>query len=159
VNGSLELRAYKNYSEIVNLLESLKDRLETEFENFQEEFTQKYNLEITQELMQTINEFIKLKIDFIFKNFIKDFNWLNVIVDCSEIDLNMNEIEALLRRINREMKDMIPENAEPREVQIILKKYLRRVICRIPTNWTQPVVNEFLRQFLETLNQLGIETA
>lgn len=159
MNGSLELRAYKNYSEIVNLLESLKDRLETEFENFQEEFTQKYNLEITQELMQTINEFIKLKIDFIFKNFIKDFNWLNVIVDCSEIDLNMNEIEALLRRINREMKDMIPENAEPREVQIILKKYLRRVICRIPTNWTQPVVNEFLRQFLETLNQLGIETA
>lgn len=155
----MELKAYKSYSEIVNLLDSIKERLETEFENFQEEFTQKYNLEISPELMQALTEFIKLKLDFTFKNFIKDFNWFNVIVDCSEIDLNMNEIEPLLRRVNREMKAMIPEDAEPREVQIILKKYLRRVICRIPTSWTQPVVLDFLKQFLDTLNQLGIETA
>jgi hypothetical protein len=155
----MEIKAYKNYSEIVNLLDSIKERLETEFENFQEEFTQKYNLEITPELMQALTEFIKLKLDFTFKNFIKDFNWLNIIVDCSDIDFNMNEIEALLRRVNREMKDRIPEEAEPREVQIILKKYLRRVICRIPTSWTQPVVSDFLKQFLDTLNQLGIETA
>jgi len=153
----MELKAYKNYSEIVNLLESLKDRLETEFENFQEEFTQRYNLEVTPELMQNLTELIKLKLGFTFDNITKDFNWFNVIVDCSEIDFNMSEIEALIRRINREMKDQIPEDAEPHEVQIILKKYLRRVICRIPTSWTQPVATEFLRQFTDTLGQLGIE--
>ena len=65
----MEIKAYKNYSEIVNLLDSIKERLETEFENFQEEFTQKYNLEITPELMQALTEFIKLKLDFTFKNF------------------------------------------------------------------------------------------
>lgn len=153
----MDLKASKTYSEIVTLLDSLEEKFDAEIKNFQQEFTQKYKLAITQEIMQYTTEFLKMKLNLTIKDVTKDFNWFTIILDCSEINLGMSEIEALIRRVNRKIKDAIPKEAGTDEVQIILKKFLRRVICKIPTNWTQPVALDFVKQFSETLAQLGIE--
>ncbi len=155
----MDLKASKTYGEIVNLLDSLEEKIEAELKNFQQEFTQKYKLAITQEIMQYATDFLKLKMNLTIKDVIKDFNWFTIILDCSEINFGMSEIEGLIRRVNRKMKEAIPKEAGTDEVQIILKKYLRRVICKIPSSWTQPVALDFLKQFEATLIQLGIEIA
>jgi hypothetical protein len=155
----MDLKATKTYSEIVTLLDSLEARFEAEIKNFQQEFTQKYKLAITQEIMQYTTDFLKMKFNLTIKDITKDFNWFTIILDCSEMNLGMSEIEALIRRVNRKMKDVIPKEAETDEVQIILKKFLRRVICKIPSTWTQPIALNFVKQFGETLAQLGIEIA
>ena len=54
------------------------------------------------------------------------------------------------------MKDTIPQDPTIEDIQVTLKKYLRKVIVKIPTKWTEPVVLEFLEQFKSTLDKLGI---
>jgi hypothetical protein len=68
----------------------------------------------------------------------------------------MNEIEAIISRVTREMKDALPAESSPEDIQVYLKKYVRKVLCKIPTKWTTPVALQFLKRFEETLNQLGI---
>jgi hypothetical protein len=155
----MDLKATKTYGEIVTLLDSLEERMNAEIKNFEQEFTKKYKLAITKDIMQYITDFLKIKLNLTIKDLIKDFNWFTIVLDCSEINLSMSEIEALIRRVNRKMQDAIPKEAGTDEVQIILKKYLRRVIYKIPSNWTQPVVLDLIKQFGETLAQLGIEFA
>lgn len=155
----MDLKATKTYGEIVTLLDSLEEKMNAEIKNFEQEFTKKHKLAITKDIMHYTTDFLKMKLNFTIKDIIKDFNWYTIILDCSEINLSMSEIEALLRRVNRKMRDVIPKEAGPDEVQIIIKKFLRRVIYKIPSNWTQPVVLDLIKQFGETLAQLGIEFA
>ena len=155
----MDLKATKTYGEIVTLLDSLEERIGAEINNFQQEFTKKYKLAITQEIMQYTTDFFKMKLNSTIKDLTKDFNWFTIILDCSEINLGMSEIEALISRVNRNMKDAIPKDAGTDEVQITLKKFLRRVILKIPSNWTKPVALDFVKQFGETVAQLGIEIA
>ena len=150
----MDLKATKEYGEIVSLLEEMKRKIETEIDKFQEE-SDKFSLEMTKEIIQYVTDFVKLKFNYILNDLIKQFDWFNIFIDCTDIDLNMNEIEALLRSINSQMKSELPEGAEP-EIQIILKKYLRRALCKIPTKWTEPVILRFIKQFEETLEQLGV---
>ena len=155
----MDLKASRTYGEILTLLDSLEERMGAEIKNFQQEFTKKYKLAITQEIMQYTTDFLKMKLNLTIKDLTKDFNWYTIVLDCSEISLGMSELEALIRRVNRKMKDAIPKDAGTDEVQIILKKFLRRVILKIPSNWTKPVALDFVKQFGETLAQLGIEIA
>lgn len=150
----MELNATKEYSDIIKVLESLDEKIDTEIEKFREDFTQKYSLEITRDILQYATDFLKMKFHLLLKDTIKDFSWFNVIIDCTAINLNMNEIEAILSQVQLKMKDSIPKESE--DFQIILKKYLRKVICKFPTKWTEPVVQKFLKKVAETLTQLGI---
>ncbi|MHA1649975.1 MAG: hypothetical protein ACTSYB_07260 [Candidatus Helarchaeota archaeon] len=150
------MKATKSYGDIVNLLESLEGKIETEIEKFQEECSKKYTLDITREIIQYAIDYLKMKINLIMNDIIKDFNWYTVVIDATEIHLNMYEIEALLRQVKRKIQDNIPKDPDIEDLQIILKKYLRKVICRIPTKWTEPVALQFLQQFETMLNQLGI---
>ena len=152
----MELHATREFGDIVNLLESLEEKIEAEIEKFQVDFTQKFSLETTHDILQYATDFVKMKVNLVIKDTIKDFNWFSVVVDCTEINLNMYEIEALLQQVKRQMKDTIPQDPTVEDMQITLKKYLRKVICKIPTKWTEPIVLEFLKQFKNTLEQLGI---
>ena len=152
----MELTATREYGDIVNLLESLEEKIEAEIEKFQVEFTQKFSLEATHDILQYATDFVKMKVILAIKDIIKDFNWFSVVFDCTEINLNMYEVEALLRQVKRQMKDTIPQDQTIEDIQVTMKKYLRKVICKIPTKWTEPVVLEFLKQFKSTLDQLGI---
>ncbi len=152
----MELKVTKEYSEIVNVLKSLEQIIETEIRVMQDEFKNKYSLEITKEILQYATDLIKMKVNILLKDTIEEFNWFNVIIDCTEIDLNMNEVEALIRRVSRQIKDSIPKEASHEDIQIVIKKYLRKLICKIPSQWTKPVVQQFINQFEKTLNQLGV---
>ena len=152
----MELKVTREYGDIVNLLEKLEETLATEIGLMQEEFKERYSLDLTKEILLYATDLVKMKINFLFKDAIKDFDWFTIIIDCTEIDLNMNEIEALMSRVSRQMKSSLPDGAEPEDLEIIIKKYLRKLICRIPSKWTKPVVEQFLKRFEETLNQLGV---
>ncbi|NVM54851.1 MAG: hypothetical protein HWN66_14200 [Candidatus Helarchaeota archaeon] len=152
----MDLKVTREYSEIIDLLETLEENIESEIGLMQEEFKQKYSLDITHEILQYATDLVKMRTTFLIKDMIKDFDWFNIIIDSTEIDLNMNEIEALISRVSRQIKDSIPKDADPEDIQVILKKYLRKIICRIPSKWTESVVQIFLKQFEETLNQLGV---
>ncbi|NVM28666.1 MAG: hypothetical protein HWN65_07475 [Candidatus Helarchaeota archaeon] len=152
----MELKVTREYSDIVNLLEALEQNLETEIGIMQDEFGKKYSLDITKEILLYATNLVKMKLSFLLKDTLEEFKWFNIIIDCTEIDLNMNEVEALIRRVGRQMKDSIPEDSDPEAIQIIIKKYLRKLICKVPSKWTKPVVEEFLKQFEDTLSQLGV---
>ena len=152
----MALHATKQYGDIIILLEALEEKINTEIETFQQEFSKKYSVEITRDIMQYISDFLRVKINLIIRESIKEFSWYNIIIDCTEINLNLYEIEAILSRVRLQMKDIIPEDPAVGDLKIILKKYFRKVICQIPTRWTESVVLKFLKQFEETLNQLGI---
>ncbi|MHA1129217.1 MAG: hypothetical protein ACTSRC_05925 [Candidatus Helarchaeota archaeon] len=154
----MELKTTKEFNVIVNLLESLEENIEKELAKFQQDFSQKYSLDITRDILQYATDFIKMKIIFLVKDCLKEFSWYTIVIDCTEIPLNMMEMEALLRRVQRTIKDKIPQDPTVEDMQIIIKKYLRKVICKIPTKWTIPVVSEFLEIFQENLRQMGIVT-
>lgn len=152
----MELKVTREFGDIVNLLEKLEETLETEIGLMQEEFKQRYSLDFTKEILLYSTDLVRMKIVFLFKDAVKDFERFTIILDCTEIDLNMNEIEALMSRVSRQIKDSLPKGAEPEDLEIIIKKYLRKLICRIPSKWTKPVVELFLKRFEETVNQLGV---
>ncbi len=152
----MELKVTKEYSEIVNLLETLEKNIDTEIDVMQEESKTTFSLDITKEIVQYATDLVKMKISIFFKDAIQDFDRFTIILDCSEVELNMSEVEAIIRRVARQMKNNIPEGADPENIQIELKKYLRKLICRIPSKWTKPVVQKFLTRFEETLSQLGV---
>ena len=57
----MELNATKEYSDIIKVLESLDEKIDTEIEKFREDFTQKYSLEITRDILQYATDFLKMK--------------------------------------------------------------------------------------------------
>jgi hypothetical protein len=152
----MELNTTKEFSVMVTLLESLEENIELELDKFQEEFTQKYSLDITRDILQYATDYIRTKVLLLVKDCLKEFNFYTIVFDCTEITLNMMEMEALLRRVQHTIADKIPEDPAIDDMQIIIKKYLRKVICKLPTKWTTPVVSEFLTVFKENLKQMGI---
>lgn len=152
----MELKVTKEFSDIVNLLETLGGTIATEIDIMQEEFKQKYSLDITQEILEFATELVRMKISILFKDALHEYDRFTILLDCTEIDLNMNELEAIIRRVVRQMQDQLPPDTGPEKVQIELKKYLRKLICKIPSRWTKPVVQLFLSRFEDTLSQLGV---
>ena len=153
---NLELKATKEFGAIVELLESMEEQIETEISKFQEEYAQKYKLDITHDILNYATDYLKLKFTSIIKDALKNFDWFTIFIDCTEIDLNMNEIEAILSQTSRDLKDSIPDGSSSDDIQIILKKYLRKVICKVPTKWKTSIIQELLKRFEDSLNQLGV---
>ncbi|HUX99331.1 MAG TPA: hypothetical protein VMV49_07220 [Candidatus Deferrimicrobium sp.] len=152
----MELKATKEYGAIRNLLESIEEQIENEIGKLRKEISEKYKLDIIKKILNFATDVVRSKINLIIKDAISNFDWFNIYIDCAEIDLNMNEIEAIISRVSREMKDIIPNESAPEDIEIILKKYIRKVICKVPTKWTTPVVLQFLKRFEEALNQLSV---
>ncbi len=155
----MELNTTKEFSVMVTLLESLEENIELEIDKFREEFTQKYSLDITRDILQYATDYIRTKVLLLVKDCLKEFNFYTVVFDCTEISLNMMEMEALLRRVQHTIAEKIPEDPAIDDMQIIIKKYLRKVICKLPTKWTKPVISDFLTVFKENLKQMGIVTS
>ncbi|MHA1267576.1 MAG: hypothetical protein ACTSRS_20235 [Candidatus Helarchaeota archaeon] len=152
----MELKVTKEYSEIVNLLDSLQSIIETEVAVMKEEVDQKYSLDITKEIFNYAADLIQMKISILLQDAKKDFEQFTILIDGTEVDLNVNEIEALMRRVARQIKDKLPAGADPDELQIQTKQYLRKLICKIPSRWTLPVIQQFLGKFNDSMTQLGV---
>lgn len=152
----MELKVTKEYSEILGLLEKLETSIHTELAVMRDEFKTKYSLDITRNILDYATDLIQMKLKILFTDAIKEFDCFTILMDCTETDLNLNEIEAIMRRVARQMRDSLPPEAAPEDIEVEIKQYLRTLIIRIPSRWTKPLIELFLQRFEATLVQLGV---
>ena len=134
-------------SEVIDILNSIVKEAMNRIDNINKEIVGNFQLDPIKNAALYSLEMAKLTIAEAVKQELEKLNWVNVIVDCSEIDNDMKEIRDVINETGIKLEQDIKDLSEKAKILTDMDEITRKIHIKYPAIWGDKNLESFVKNF------------
>ncbi|MBD3229335.1 MAG: hypothetical protein GF329_14215 [Candidatus Lokiarchaeota archaeon] len=141
--------------QVIGILKTVLSNIKSEFNNIQKEM-ENYELDTIKNTSNLTLDKGLLKVYEIIKNELDKLNWINIIVDCGELEKDLTEIRDILILSKENIAEELRKLSEFEDFNIYINEVTRKIHVQFPITWGLENINNFLEIFNTKLKEKDI---
>jgi hypothetical protein len=156
---NMAFKLTKDTSEVIFILNSILKEIKARLNDVEKDISNNFNLEIIQDTSKYCLDMSLLNMEEIIAGELEKLNWIDIIIDCGEIENDLVEIEEFLINAKENIKEDLQKIEDYGDFKIESNKITRKIHLAIPINWGPKNLEKYFKQFLQISSEKKIVAA
>ncbi len=143
-------------SEKIKTLKSVLDEIKDRFTKIYDEIETEFNLDTIKSTAKYCLDRALLDVEEIIYNELEKLNWINIIIDCGEIENELDEIKEIILLSRDNISNELNQLPEFVDLKINLNQITRKIHLQLPITWGNNNIENLFQRLFNNLKEKDI---
>ncbi|MHA1230052.1 MAG: hypothetical protein ACTSRP_12265 [Candidatus Helarchaeota archaeon] len=146
----------KDISEVIDILKMIIARVKASFNEIEEEIDNTFSLEVVKNAIKYGLDIGLLRITEIVNEELEKLKWIDIIVDCGEIDTDLEEIMNIILISKEKISEELSKIPDFSDFRINLNQITRKIHLQFPVSWGLSNIENLFKNMYTSLREKDI---
>ncbi|MHA1269788.1 MAG: hypothetical protein ACTSPY_08400 [Candidatus Helarchaeota archaeon] len=146
----------KDISEIIKILKSIRNEIKKRFNEIKDEVSEEFKLDIIKSAINYSLDKALLDVNEVIYSELEKLNWIDIIIDCGEIDNELEEIQQTILLAKENISEELKDLQDFIDFKININEITRKIHLQFPISWGLEKIDSLFKNLYIKLKEKEI---